>query len=202
MPNSVQKKIKGIINNSVIIWEEKKLEIDPYILGIWLGDGMSDCHAFASMDSEIVKAWALWLDKIGCEICHSKSIPPHENHTFYIRRRGSNKNPENISIGDLNNNSNICKGCLTLKYNCEACNWSFDKSYVNVVCEGVNIKGNKANNLNPFKEIFKKYNLYKNKHVPKEYIINSEENRLKILAGMIDTGGTLKKQKNSFFLKA
>jgi len=198
LPNSVQKKIKGIINNCVISWEEHKLEIDPYILGLWLGDGMSDCHAFASMDSEIVKAWALWLDKIGCEICHSKSIPPHENHTFYIRRRGSNKNSENIAIGDLNNNSNICKGCLTSKYNCEACNWSFDKSNVYVFCEGVNIKGNKAINLNPFKEIFKKYNLYKNKHVPKEYIINSEENRLKILAGMIDTDGTLKKQKNSY----
>ena len=44
----------------------------------------------------------------------------------------------------------------------------------------INVNGNKAINLNPFKELFKEYNLFKNKHVPKDYIVNSKENRLKI----------------------
>jgi DNA topoisomerase-2 len=88
LPGSVKKYIKGVINTSVIQWEEQELPIDPYILGLWLGDGMSKCNAFASMDSEIIKSWAIWTDTIGCEICHVKNIPPHENHSFYIRRRG------------------------------------------------------------------------------------------------------------------
>ena len=53
-------------------------------------------------------------------------------------------------------------------------------------------------NLNPVVELFKKHNLYNNKHVPVEYIMNSEENRLKILAGMIDTDGCLGKQKDCY----
>jgi hypothetical protein len=39
---------------------------------------------FEVPDSEIIKAWALWTDTIGCEVCHVKNIPPHENHSFYI----------------------------------------------------------------------------------------------------------------------
>ena len=198
LPLSVKNHLKGIVNTNVIEWENKDLIIDPYILGLWLGDGMSDCHGFASIDYEIVQSWALWLDTIGCELCHSKSIPPHENHTFYIRRIGSCRDHDNIAIGDSNNSSNICKGCQTSKYKCKACDWVFEKSRNIIVCEGKNINGNKAINLNPFKELFKKYNLFKNKHVPNDYIINSKENRLKILAGMIDTDGTLKKQKNSY----
>lgn len=194
LPTSVQKRIKGIVNTSVVEWDEQELDIDPYILGLWLGDGMSDCHAFASIDFEIVQSWALWLDKIGCEICHCKSIPPHENHTFYIRRIGSCKDTENLAIGDPRNNSNNCKGCTTSKYNCKACDWTFEKSNNIINCIGKNVNGNKAINLNPFKELFKKNNLFKNKHIPAKYIKNSEDNRLKILAGMIDTDGTLRCQ--------
>ena len=198
LPSSVKKHLKGVLNTNVIEWKNKDLIIDPYILGLWLGDGMSDCHGFASIDYEIVQSWALWLDTIGCELCYSKSIPPHENHTFYIRRIDSCKDINNIAIGNYNNSSNICKGCQTSKYKCKACNWVFEKSIDNIICEGKNITGNKAVNLNTFKELFKKYNLFKNKHVTKDYIINSKENRLKILAGMIDTDCRLKKQSNCY----
>ena len=37
-----------------------------------------------------------------------------------------------------------------------------------------------------------------NKHVPIEYVVNSEENRLKLLAGMIDTDGCLRKQNECY----
>ena len=36
---------------------------------------------------------------------------------------------------------------------------------------------------------FKHYNLLGNKHIPKEYVFNSKEVRLKLLAGLIDTDG-------------
>jgi len=195
LPNSVKYHLKGIINDHIINWEHQELEIDPYILGLWLGDGMSNCSAFAGMDHEIIKCWAIWLDTIGCEICHSKNIPPHENHTFYIRRRGSSK--KYCAIGDINHSSRDCVGCLTSKFVSKACDWQFNKNTETYNCLGKNNKGHQAVNLNPFKELFKKYNLFNNKHVPKEFIFNSESNRLKILAGMIDSDGTLKTQKKS-----
>jgi DNA gyrase/topoisomerase IV subunit B len=197
LPSSVKKHIKGVINTSVIQWEEQELPIDPYILGLWLGDGMSKCNAFAGMDSEIIKAWALWTDTIGCEVCHVKNIPPHENHSFYIRRRGSSTGKA-FAIGDSEHSSANCIGCTTSKYVCAACDWTFEKRNDSVKGDGKNSNGRNVVNLNPFKELFKKHNLYNNKHVPIEYVLNSEENRLKILAGMIDTDGCLKKQNECY----
>ncbi len=43
----------------------------------------------------------------------------------------------------------------------------------------------------PLKKQLSEYNLVKNKHVPTEYIVNSKEVRLKVLAGMIDTDGSV-----------
>lgn len=87
--NSIKKELCGFKSQNSINWDYKKVDIDPYILGIWLGDG----------------------DKAGNEI--------------------------NL-IEKLNN-----------------------------------------------------YNLINNKHIPNDYIINSEEVRLNILAGLIDTDGCL-----------
>lgn len=47
--------------------------------------------------------------------------------------------------------------------------------------------------INQFSEMLKKHNLYKNKHVLDSYIYNDEKTRLGLLAGLIDTSGTLKK---------
>jgi DNA topoisomerase-2 len=52
--------------------------------------------------------------------------------------------------------------------------------------------------LNPFKELLKELNLYKNKNIPTDYIINDEQTRLELLAGLIDTDGSVRKQKNNY----
>lgn len=49
---------------------------------------------------------------------------------------------------------------------------------------------------NPFKEALKYYSLIKNKHIPKEYLFNSKEVRLKVLAGLIDTDGCGRKKEH------
>ena len=60
---------------------------------------------------------------------------------------------------------------------------------------GIISKSGKLNNINhkylknPFKTNLEKYNLTNDKRIPKEYIINSRENRLKLLAGIVDTDG-------------
>lgn len=40
-----------------------------------------------------------------------------------------------------------------------------------------------------FRTLLNKYGLYNNKHIPNEYLINSRENRLNLLAGLIDSDG-------------
>ena len=197
LPKSAKQHVKGVINTSVVQWKEQELPIDPYILGLWLGDGMSKCNAFASMDSEIIKSWAVWTDTVGCEICHVKNIPPHENHSFYIRRRGSSTGKA-TAIGDPEHSRVNCIGCTTSKHVCAACDWTFEKRTDSIKGDGKNSNGHNVVRLNPVVELFKKHNLYNNKHVPIEYILNSEENRLKILAGMIDTDGCLKKQNDCY----
>jgi DNA gyrase/topoisomerase IV subunit B len=49
-----------------------------------------------------------------------------------------------------------------------------------------------------YSELFKKHNLYDNKHVPIEYIVNSKKNRLELLAGMVDAAGCLKKAREHY----
>ena len=52
--------------------------------------------------------------------------------------------------------------------------------------------GMKRNDMNPWKELLRKCKLFNNKHVPKEFIMNDKETRLQVLAGIIDTDGTIK----------
>lgn len=51
------------------------------------------------------------------------------------------------------------------------------------------IVGNGKIGNNIFLNALKDYNLIGNKHIPQEYISNSENNRLQLLAGLIDTDG-------------
>ncbi len=47
------------------------------------------------------------------------------------------------------------------------------------------------NNKNYIRKSLKMYNLINNKHIPKEYLLNSRSVRLSLLAGLIDTDGNL-----------
>lgn len=60
-------------------------------------------------------------------------------------------------------------------------------------CVGIAIRNEKLNvgTNNQLWTYFKLYNLFQNKHIPHEYISNSEEIRLALLAGLIDTDGTI-----------
>jgi len=45
--------------------------------------------------------------------------------------------------------------------------------------------------INPYRQALRDLNVLKNKHIPNEYVVDSEKNRLEILAGLIDTDGYL-----------
>jgi hypothetical protein len=52
-------------------------------------------------------------------------------------------------------------------------------------------KGDDIGDKNHIENNLKKYNLLRNKHIPDDYLFSSVENRLELLAGLIDTDGSL-----------
>ena len=184
-----------MINNlNNINWEKKDIPIDPYIFGAWLGDGDHTGGGFTTIDDEIVKSFAIWADTINAEITHQPNSGREDCYHYGIRRKNSG---HIISVGDMNNSSSNCIACLQSKMKHPSCNWTFQK------CEeklnyGKTINGQTRTDLNPFKEILKQHNLYKNKFIPIDYIYNDEHTRLQLLAGFIDTDGCLKQNNTPF----
>lgn len=109
-------------------WPKQDVLLDPYILGLWLGDGLYDGYGFACNDTELIDAWMEWAEENDCEIEHQS------RYKYHIK------------------SSKPHKFCNLIRF----------------------------------------YNLKKNKHIPKEYLINDRETRLKLLAGFIDTDGNVR----------
>ena len=196
LPKSVRSSLMSIINSSIIEWDQQPVEIDPYILGVWLGDGNSDGTGIAGRDFEIITSYALWADTIGCELVHdSNGTKGHETSHFSVRNRTLNKT--RTSVGDFEHSKASCIGCLTSNYDLDICDWKFQKSPINVnldLYKGTYSNGLKREDMGAHRQMFKKLGLYKNKHIPKNYIYNSKEVRLQLLAGFIDTDGCVKYQ--------
>ncbi|RZD41562.1 MAG: hypothetical protein CXT73_04795 [Methanobacteriota archaeon] len=153
-------------------WKKQDVKIDPYLLGTWLGDGYSDASGFSSNDNEIIKYWMNWVENNNGEVVH---VAPYR---FSVRRKGSGYSRG--AIGD-EDNCPVCK-----KQKCTLCDDK--KEYP---------KHKKPKNAtNPLKDLLKIYNLIHNKHIPSEFLVNSRENRLKLLAGIIDTDGHVSKAQN------
>jgi DNA-directed RNA polymerase beta subunit len=128
-----------------IHWTKKDVEMDPYLLGMWLGDGLSDGTGFAlnyKTDNETLAYWENWAQENGAII--SKG----DRYKYLVV---SKKNKEATALG-------LC----------------------NRVEEA------------PLKKYLRKYDLLNNKHIPNEYLTNDRETRLKVLAGLIDTDGSVR----------
>lgn len=118
-------------------FEEKELPINPYYLGIWLGDGTSESQAFSNIDTEIIEAIK--------KIVHSEY--PELNFID-----NSVSRPGRISF-----------------------NIAVDKH------------SGKPNRL---RDQMRSLNLFSNKHIPHIYLTSSRQQRLELLAGLVDSDGS------------
>ena len=123
--------------SSGLEFQEQNTDIDPYFIGLWLGDGTSSLPDITSIDDEIVDYLHVIAEK-------------YDTHITSNRK---------------------------------------DVTYKFV---GNSKKQNQITN------ILRKYNLINNKHIPSQYKINSRNNRLKLLAGLIDTDGYYDKKGKAF----
>lgn len=123
---------------SAIEFKEKELKIDPYLVGLWLGDGDKNRVNITTADEEIV------------------------DYLYNVSEK------YNLKINKLEYKEN--KSC------------------------GYYITGDKGKNNNELLNHFKSYGLMDSKikyhkFIPNDYLINSSDNRKKILAGLIDSDG-------------
>lgn len=121
---------RGYKTNS-ISYEEKAIKLEPYLLGIWLGDGTSIFPQITTPDKEIKQYLQGYAD----------------SHNLLLTINGIKGKAETLRLAKI--------GGLT----------------------------------NPIMDVLREYDLIGNKHIPQDYISNSERVRLEVLAGLLDTDG-------------
>jgi hypothetical protein len=67
-----------------IEWEEQTVDIDPYLLGLWLGDGSSNTSAITNMDEEVVDYLYAFADKAGMRIAVYRRKPGDKASLYRI----------------------------------------------------------------------------------------------------------------------
>lgn len=165
--------------SSGINWDKKDVLLDPYLMGVYLGDGINDGMSFAinaDMDPEILQYLLKWAEDNDSEVVHD------DMYRFRVRRRGNKQNIQKA----------IGRGAT-----CDTCNGC--KKKLCKVCDTPNITYNdtdyKMSNKNKLSECIEYYGLLRNKKfIPQDYLINDQDTRLKVLAGIIDTDGCLTKE--------
>ena len=161
LPENIKSKLLGFKGDS-IKWEKQEVNMDPYLLGLWLGDGYSNGSGFASNDNEIIKYFIEWSNKNNLNVIHN--APYRFGITCFSTSRKPVGYEENCPAC-IKKESSICKILNENKMNTS------------------NIK------INKFKTLLNENNLINNKHIPDNFLRNNRENRLKLLAGIIDTDG-------------
>lgn len=111
-------------------FSEKEVPLDPYLLGLWLGDGNSANSGITNQDATILHYLAKKLPEYGCYLQYNPS-----QNKYHYRMTSSKKS-----------------------------------NYVT--------------------DILRELGLLNNKHIPDSYKYNSRENRLRLLAGIVDTDGS------------
>lgn len=133
MPKERQQELKMI--RTGVEFKSNHVDMDPYFIGVWLGDGCKDLKALriSNPDIEIQRYLRSYSKRMGCELKIDDGL--------------------NMRIIGYN------RGNSTEKH--------------------------------PFKNKLKKCIINDEKRIPKEYLVNSESKRLKLLAGLLDTDGYL-----------
>lgn len=128
-----------LYKSNIVKFSEKILEIEPYMIGYWLGDGISSLPAIVSQDATVIKYFRDNLSQYNCYLQYQNG------YTYRI-----------------NGDTKIVKGC------------------------------------NYFKNILEKLNLLNNKHIPINYKTGSIDQRLQLLAGIIDSDGHYQVKSNQY----
>lgn len=135
-----KKRMKGY--KVAVDFSKKELQIDPYVLGVWLGDGTTSTTTFtiARKDVGILDYLKDWGSSVGLTV-ELKEYPSASEQIYTVSVTGKN---------------------------------------------------------NAFRSFLKQTNLISGKFIPHEYLTSSRSDRLRVLAGLIDTDGYYDAKKNYY----
>ena len=111
-----KKKLLGFKSKNGIHYESQPIELDPYLLGLWLGDGTHTEPIIATNDTEIKDYIVNWCTNNDAEVVQETT------YKFRIRRKGYSFGKETVTgckytqITDLSDRSNPFTNLLK-KYN-------------------------------------------------------------------------------------
>lgn len=166
-------------------WElpARDIQIDPYFLGAWLGNGNSDSAAITTADKEVVDEITRQAEVYNLKV-RVKSQKNNKSSTYCLSKKSRNRVYVKLS-----------EKLLSLKEYAKRKGISYQKAARLGRLNRIDSK----ESTNKLLALFRKYNLIDNKHIPEDYLLNSREIRLELLAGLIDTDGSksLSKSRNT-----
>jgi len=169
--------------------------IDPYILGLWLGDGHSKIAALTSMDQCIIDIWKEEGNKRGLK-CSTYTQKNSKALTlrFSDPTVKDNRKLDNNQISEIK--TKILLGIQSLSQISR--DYNVGETLIGDIKAGKSFKSKHINDSDT-RSLYidlQKLNLISNKHIPQIYKINDRESRLQLLAGLIDSDGTRNKDSN------
>ncbi|WP_375417604.1 replicative DNA helicase [uncultured Hymenobacter sp.] len=129
---------------AAVEFAEKTLPIDPYFLGVWLGDGSSNNCRITGQDSEIIDYLHEYAGQLNMQV--TVGTAPDRCNSYGITRGQQGGSLRQYSL---------------------------------------------QNEL-------RQLDVLGNKHIPQRFLINSAQNRLRLLAGLIDSDGHLDPVSNGY----
>ncbi|GAB3717389.1 replicative DNA helicase [Spirosoma lituiforme] len=127
---------------------EQAVSLDPYFVGLWLGDGHSYSSRITNTDTEVIDYLQSYADDLGLSMTTYQQTGWINNYAITSGRRGGDQSGQN--------------------------------SVFSIQSE------------------LRKLSVIESKHIPRTYLINSTENRLKLLAGLIDSDGHYQEEFNCY----
>ena len=157
-------------------YAKRKHDIDPYFLGLWLGDGSWHCAQIHNVDKEIIDWMKTYAHKQGLELNYNGKL------SYYITP------PKDTIVHEMYDDVYM----RTFNSITEAVDFhQHGKPYVKShgYKRGIGLEFIEQKPEKSLTSVIKENGLFMNKHIPEEYLIDSRENRLLLLAGLLDSDG-------------
>jgi replicative DNA helicase len=170
------------------------LPLPPYVLGVWLGDGTSSRAAFTSADPEIamlVEGQGLEAPKLKSRLQYALRLPrmrlPAVANTCLVC--GKQFNPATFDVmtcGRVCARKAFAAGHRRQLPGCARCGRPFKGRISGPgMCQACRTSGGSVTG------ILRGLGVLGNKHIPARYLRASEPQRRALLAGLLDTDGTV-----------
>jgi predicted ribonuclease YlaK len=205
--NAIKNSLKGHDgrkNHSIpltcpVDFTKKCLSIDPYLLGVLIGDGcVRNSVSFSSIDTEIINSVNEILEIENMKTCKKGTSCDYEI-VNKVRKYGLER--EYISVNISNGERRVFNGTSDLENNGFRRKSLYPVIKTNLEYKGCKWRFGKKIHSNKLKENLKNLGVFGclsyEKFIPSEYLYSNIEDRISLLQGLMDTDGTVDKRSNT-----